>query len=181
MSKSKPDLIPVGVIIGAHGVRGDVRVKSFTAQPEDVFAYGPLKDERGKTLIDPLSARPAKDHFVVQPKVTLQKEAWDALRGTKLCVPRDQFPAVEDEEYYVTDLIGLSVMGGGEAVIGTVKDVLNHGAGDLLEIDPNTGTKTVLVPFTMADVPVVDMAAGRIVVATFDVWADESKPAPDED
>jgi len=181
MSKTKPDLITVGVIIGAHGVRGDVRVKSFTAQPEDLFAYGPLLDERGKVLLDPVSARPAKDHFVVGTKIMHQKEEWDGLRGTKLFVPRDQLPEADEDEYYITDLIGLSVMGGGEAVIGTVKDVLNHGAGDLLEIDPISGTKTVLVPFTMADLPVVDMTARRVVVATFDVWADESKPAPEED
>jgi 16S rRNA processing protein RimM len=180
MSKAKPDLIVIGVIAGAHGVRGDVRVKSFTAEPEALFDYAPFLDEKGKTLIDPKGARPAKDHFIVMPKVTKQKEEWDGLKGAKLYVPREALPETDDDEFYIEDLVGLAAFGGGDAPIGKVKAVFNHGAGDLLEIQPTEGGKSVLVPFTLADVPVVDLSLGRIVVTSFEIWADESKPE-DED
>lgn len=176
MSKSKPDLIIVGAIAGAHGVRGDVRVKSFTAEPEALFGYGPLLSETGETLLEAKAVRPAKDHFVVTPKQPRQKEAWDGLRGTRLCILRDRLPPADEDEFYIDDLVGLSVYAGGETPIGTVRAVYDHGAGDLLEIEPSPRGKTVLVPFTRIDVPVVDIAAGHLVVATFETWADESKP-----
>ena len=177
MNTRKPDLVIVGALAGAHGVRGDVRVKSFTAEPDALFDYAPFVSEAGEPLLDPKSARAAKDHFIVTPKQPRQKEDWDTLRGASLCVPRDRLPPVEEDEYYIDDLVGLDVFSGGEAAIGTIRAVHDHGAGDLLEIDRKDGGKSVLVPFTRVDVPVVDLDAGRIVVATFDVWADESKPA----
>lgn len=176
MSKTKPNLIVIGVITGAHGVRGDVRVKSFTAEPEAIFEYAPFLDERGKMLIDPKGARPAKDHFIIMPKVTKQKEEWDALKGTKLYVPRETLPETDEDEFYIEDLVGLSVFSGGDQAIGKVKAVFNHGAGDLLEIEPAERGKPVLIPFTLEDVPVVDLALKRVVVTSFDVWADETKP-----
>ena len=180
MSKAKPDLIVIGAIMGAHGVRGDVRVKSFTAEPEAIFGYAPFLDERGKSLIDPKGARPAKDHFIVMPNVAKQKEEWDALKGTTLYVPRGVLPETDEDEFYIEDLVGLAAFGGGDTPIGKVKAVFNHGAGDLLEIQPAERGKSVLVPFTLEDVPVVDLSLGRIVVTSFDVWADETKP-DDED
>ena len=176
MSKTKPNLIVIGVITGAHGVRGDVRVKSFTADPEAIFEYTPFLDERGKILIDPKGARPAKDHFIIMPKVTKQKEEWDALKGTKLYVPREALPETDEDEFYIEDLVNLSVFSGGDQAIGKVKAVFNHGAGDLLEIEPTERGKTVLIPFTLEDVPVVDLALKRVVVTSFEVWADETKP-----
>jgi 16S rRNA processing protein RimM len=176
MSKTKPNLIVIGVITGAHGVRGDVRVKSFTAEPEAIFEYAPFLDERGKMLIDPKGARPAKDHFIIMPKVTKQKEEWDALKGTKLYVPRETLPETDEDEFYIEDLVGLSVFSGGDQAIGKIKAVFNHGAGDLLEIEPAERGKPVLIPFTLEDVPVVDLALKRVVVTSFDVWADETKP-----
>ena len=176
MSKKPADLIVVGAITGAHGVRGDVRVKSFTAQPAALFEYAPFLTETGVVLIDPKSFRAAKDHFVVVPKQPKQKEEWDALKSTKLYVPRDRLPPADEDEFYIDQLIGLSVYGGGEEVMGKVSAVFDHGAGDLLEIAPSAGGKTVLVPFTLADVPVVDVVAKRVVIATFDIWADESRP-----
>jgi len=179
MSKSATDLVVVGAILGAHGVRGDVRVKSFTADPEAMFEYAPFLSEQGDVLIDPVRARPAKDHFIVSPKTGRQKEEWDALKRTKLYVPRASLPEPEDDEYYIDDLVGLDVFAGGEDAIGRIKAVLNHGAGDLIEIQPSSSGKSVLVPFTLEDVPVVDLTRGRIVVTSFDVWADESKPDTD--
>lgn len=176
MSKPAPDLIVVGAIIGAHGVRGDVRVKSFTAAPAALFDYAPFVDAQGKPLLSPKSVRAAKDHFIVTPQEARQKEAWDALRSAKLCVPKDRLPPAEEDEYYIDELVGLDVFAGGDTAIGKIKAVMDHGAGDLLEITPADGGKTVLVPFTREDVPMVDLEAARVIVATFDIWADESKP-----
>ncbi|CAN0567074.1 unnamed protein product, partial [Laminaria digitata] len=115
--------IVVGVIKGAHGVRGDVRVKSFTADPDDVFTYGALTDEAGKPVLTPQSARPGKDHFIVRPKEQKQKEEWDAMRGTLLHVPRAKLPETDDDELYIEDLVGLQVFAGGNEPAGTVKAV----------------------------------------------------------
>lgn len=176
MNKDIADLIVVGAILGAHGVRGDVRVKSFTSDPDAVFSYGPLLSEHGKSLIDPDRVRPAKDHFIVTPNHPRQKEEWDALKGTRLFVPRQALPDPGDDEFYIQDLVGLEVFSGGEAKLGRVKAVLNHGAGDLLEIQSPGQPKPVLVPFTLEDVPTVDVTRGRIIVTNFDIWADESRP-----
>jgi 16S rRNA processing protein RimM len=176
MSKAAADLVVVGVILGAHGVRGDVRVKSFTAERDAMFDYAPFLSDSGDVLIDPVRVRPGKDHYIVTPDTPRQKEEWDALKRTKLYVPRTALPEPEEDEYYLDDLVGLEVYADGEAPIGRVKAVLNHGAGDLIEIQPKPSGKPVLVPFTRADVPVVDLAKHRIIVANFEVWADESKP-----
>ena len=176
MSKVATDLVVVGVILGAHGVRGDVRVKSFTAEPEALFEYAPFLSETGYVLIDPVRARPAKDHFIVTPETPLQKEEWDRLKSTKLYVSRDILPEIEEDEFYIEDLVGLQVYSGGDTPIGRVKAVLNHGASDLIEVQPTPNGKPVLVPFTLDDVPVVDLSARRIVIATFEIWADDSKP-----
>ncbi|GAB5459270.1 MAG: ribosome maturation factor RimM [Henriciella sp.] len=181
MSRSKSDLIVVGVITGAHGVRGDVRVKSFTAEPASLFEYAPFYDQKGDLLITPKSTRPAKNHFVVSPKEFRQKEEWDVLRGTKLYVSREQLPKTEEDEFYIDELIGLTVQTGGDTAVGKVKAVHDHGAGDLLEIAPIEAGKSVLVPFTKEDVPVIDLALGRIVVATYDIWADEGDPDKETD
>ncbi|MDJ0922163.1 MAG: ribosome maturation factor RimM [Henriciella sp.] len=181
MTKSPTELIIVGQIAGAHGVRGDVRVKSFTADPEALFAYGPLLSETGAILIEPKSVRPAKDHFVVTPQKPLEKEDWDRLKGTRLFVPRGELPKADEDEFYVEDLVGLEVRGERNDKLGRVKAVLNHGAGDVIEIEPAIRGKSVLVPFTLEDVPGINLDAGYIVVATFDVWADETRPGPGED
>lgn len=176
MSKANADLVVIGVILGAHGVRGDVRIKSFTAAPEALFDYAPFLDEHGAPLIDPIKARPAKEHFIVSPEAPKQKEEWDNLKGTKLYVPRNALPEPEEDEFYIEDLIGLDVFAGGDTKIGRVKAVLNHGAGDLIEVQSKDRPKPVLVPFTLDEVPVVDITLGRIVIADFETWADESKP-----
>ncbi|MBR9835278.1 MAG: 16S rRNA processing protein RimM [Alphaproteobacteria bacterium] len=176
MSKTSKDLVVIGAIMGAHGVRGDVRVKSFTGAPDALFDYAPFLDEAGQVLLDPKSARPAKDHFIVTPVHPKQKEAWDALKGTRLHIPRARLPEPEEDEFYITELIGLTAQGEDGAIIGKVKAVLDHGAGDLLEIAPKHGGKSVLVPFTLADVPDVSLSAGTVTLATYDIWADDSPP-----
>lgn len=169
--KDENRLIVVGVLKGAHGVRGDVRVKSFTADPDALFTYGPLLDETGTPVITPKSARPGKDHFIVRPAEQKQKEDWDAMKGQLLHVPRASLPDAEEDEYYIEDLIGLDVYSGGDAPSGRVKSVQNFGADDLLEIRMKTQGGTVLVPFTLADVPTVDLAAGRVVIPELEDWA----------
>ena len=179
--KADNRLIVVGVLKGAHGVRGDVRVRSFTADPDAVFDFGPLLDEAGKVIVTPKSARPAKGHFIVRPKEQKQKEDWDALRGTLLYVPRASLPEADEDEFYIEDLVGLDVYTGGSERAGRIRAVQDFGAGELLEIDL-AGGGSVFVPFTLADVPVVDLAAGRVVLATLEEWleADGEEDAPSD-
>lgn len=181
MKKKLTDLIIVGQIAGAHGVRGDVRVRSYTAEPDALFTYGPLLNDAADALIDPVNVRSAKNSFIVTPRAARQKEAWDALKGTRLYVPRHVLPPTEEDEYYIEDLIGLSVFSGGADAAGRIKAVLNHGAGDLLEIALGAGTKPVLVPFTLDDVPTVDIANGRIIVSDLDLWIADGSEAVSEE
>ena len=154
------DHLTVAAVAGAFGVRGEVRLKSFTAEPEAVGGYGPLTAEDGRTF-DLALGRPVKGGFAARLSGVTTKEAADALRGVRLSVPRDRLPALPDDEFYHADLLGLTVVDTGGAVLGTVKAVLDHGAGDLLEL--HTGTGTALLPFTARAVPTVDLASGRIV------------------
>lgn len=169
--KTQDRLIPMGVLKGAHGVRGEVRVKSLTGDPAALFTYGPLLDESGQVLLTPVTARPGKEHFIVRPKESLQKEAWDALRGRLLHVARARLPAADEDEFYIEDLVGLAVYAGGEDLAGKVRSVQNFGGGDLLEIDMPGASSTVMVPFTLADVPVVDLALGRVIIPELAEWA----------
>ncbi len=156
-------LIQVAVLAGAHGVRGDVRVKSFTGDPQACFTYGPLLGADGKPALTVRQVRPMKDHFVVVPVHPRQKEEWDALKGTPLFVPREALPPPGDaDEFYHADLIGLPVYRDG-AMIGRVRAVEDFGSGDLIDIAFEDGSgQSAYLPFTREVVPVVDIGAGRI-------------------
>lgn len=156
-------LICVGVISGAYGVQGEVRIKSFCAQPDDIETYSPLTTEDGKRSFALALIRPMKNGFVARIAEVATKEQADALKGTQLFARRDQLPSLPDDEYYYSDLVGLEVFDTGGASLGHVKSVQNHGASDLLEVHTAAATATVLLPFTRAAVPTVDLAAGRIV------------------
>lgn len=158
--------------MGAHGVRGDVKVKSFTGEPGDVFAYGPLLDEAGAVILEPRAVKPAKAHFIVTPKTPRPKEDWDSLKGTRLHVPFDVLPETDDDEVYVDELLGLSALDPDGAPLGRVKSVQNYGAGDLLEIAPQAGGKSVLIPFTEEDVPEIDIEAGTLTITSWDLWTE---------
>lgn len=174
-------LIVVGVIAGAHGVRGDVRVKSFTGDPEALFDYGPLLSETGEMLIEAIRARPGKDHFIVSPKHTRQKEAWDAMKGTRLHVRRSALPPPDGDEFYVEDLVGLAAVDPQGTLVGHIRAVQDFGAGDLLEIRPSeAGIPGFYVPFTRADVTDIDFAAATLTLADPDGWADQSDPREGE-
>ncbi|MBU2960589.1 ribosome maturation factor RimM [Citreicella sp. C3M06] len=157
------DTICVGTISGAFGVHGEVRLKSFTADPEAIADYAPLTTEDGSRSFDVQITRPLKGGFAARLSGVRSKEDADALNGTQLFAPRDRLPSLPDDEYYHADLIGLTVVDPGGVEIGTVKAVLNHGAADLLELIVPGASRTVLLPFTLAAVPTIDLAAGRIV------------------
>lgn len=157
------DLICVGAIAGAFGVRGEVRLKSFCAEPAAIAEYAPLSTEDGTRSFTVTITRRVKNGFAARLGGVASKEEADALRGVQLFAPRSRLPSLPDDEYYHADLIGLEVFDTGGAPLGTVLAVQNHGAGDLLDIRPAAGGETVLLPFTMANVPTVDLAARRIV------------------
>ncbi|MEM1431624.1 MAG: ribosome maturation factor RimM [Pseudomonadota bacterium] len=153
----------VGAVAGAFGVRGEVRLKSFCAQPEDVAAYGPLATEEGARRFEVTLVKPVKNGFAARLSGVTSKDAADALRGTRLYAGREALPALGEDEFYHADLIGLEVRDTGGTLLGTVRAVHDHGAGDLLEVHGPGLTQTVLVPFTRAVVPTVDLSLGRIV------------------
>lgn len=155
--------ICVGAIAGAFGVKGEIRLKSFTADPSAIVDYSPLTSEDGSRRFDLTLERPVKGGFAATLSGVETKEQADALRGTRLYALRAQLPSLPDDEYYHADLIGLAVLDTGGATLGRVKSVLNHGAGDLLEIEGPGLKTTALLPFTRAAVPTVDLGAGRII------------------
>jgi len=157
------DRVCVGAIAGSFGVKGEVRLKSFCAEPDAISTYGPLTSEDGATSWEVRITRSVKNGFAARLTGVATKDAADALRGVQLFAPRDRLPDLVDDEYYYTDLIGLIVLDTGGTEIGRVKAVLNHGAGDLLEISGMGLKQAVLLPFTEAAVPTVDMKAGRII------------------
>jgi len=158
------DRICVGAIAGAYGVNGEVRLKSFTAEPRDIATYTPLTNEDGGQTFTLEISRPIKGGFVARITGIATKEQADALKGLRLFANRDQLPNLPDDEFYHADLVGLLVVDTGGADLGRVKSVQNHGAGDLLEIHGPGLKDTVLLPFTRDAVPTVDLSAGRIVV-----------------
>lgn len=157
------DRVCVGAIGGAFGVKGQVRLKSFTARPEDIATYAPLETEDGSMEFSVQIEGAITNGLAARLSGISTKEQADALRGIRLFVPRTRLPALPDDEFYHTDLIGLDVVDTGGTALGRVKAVLNHGAGDLLEIHGPGLKATVLLPFTQQAVPTVDLAAGRIV------------------
>ncbi|MCA1337251.1 ribosome maturation factor RimM [Pseudooceanicola marinus] len=162
-SNAAPDLICLGAIAGAYGVRGEVRLKSFCAEPEAIADYTPLTSEDGRQSYAVTLTRPIKNGFAARLPGVETKEEADALKGLRLFAPRDRLPALPDDEFYHADLIGLTVVDTGGTELGKVRAVMDHGAGDLLEIAAPGASATVLLPFTREAVPTVDLDARRIV------------------
>ena len=163
------DRVCLGIMVGAHGVRGLVKVKPFTEAPEDVAAYGPVSDKAGQRRWSLEVKGLGKGVVLVKVEGIADRDAAQALHGTELYVERAALPALEEEEtFYHADLIGLRVEDREGRALGRVKAVENHGAGDLLEVeqtgDGKGGGKTLLLAFTRAVVPLVDLAGGRLVV-----------------
>ena len=158
------DRVCVGAITGAFGIKGEVRLKSFCAEPESIASYGPLSSEDGTTTWNLQLVRPSKSGFVGRLSGVTTKEEADALRGTKLHVARSRLPELPEDEFYNADLIDLPVLDPGGNVLGRVTAVLNHGAGDLLEIGLNNAGPGILLPLTRANVPTIDLTNGHIVI-----------------
>jgi 16S rRNA processing protein RimM len=155
--------ICVGIVTGPHGVTGAVRIKSFTARPQDVAAYGPLADESGARRLELRLLGAAKGVLIGRLSGVDDCNRAEALRGLRLYLPRTALPPPEEEEYYHADLIGLAVVLNDGTPLGRVRAVYDFGAGDTIEIE-RSGAPPAIVPFTRAIVPVIDIEAGRLVV-----------------
>jgi 16S rRNA processing protein RimM len=158
------DRICVAQIGAAHGIRGEVRLRSFTEDPMAITSYGPLQSEDGSQRFEIEALRPAKDHFVARLVGIKDRDAAEALTNLKLYISRDKLPPAAEGEFYHADLVGLAAVTPDGASLGIVTAIHNFGAGDVIEIKPESGGETLLVPFTDTTVPEIDIAAGRMVV-----------------
>ena len=155
--------ICVARIGAAHGVRGAVKLWTFTEDPLAVKHYGPLATKDGARHFEVASAREAKGHLVATLRGVTTREEAERLNGVELYVAREKLPATDDDEYYHADLIGLAAVTPKDEPLGRVVAIHNFGAGDIIEIAPPHGA-TVLLPFSNAVVPTVDLAGGRVVI-----------------
>jgi 16S rRNA processing protein RimM len=158
-----PAQVCVARIGAAHGVRGAVKLWTFTEDPFAVKRYGPLSTKDGARQFEVTDAREAKGHLVATLKGVTTREGAERLNGVELYVAREKLPATEQDQYYHADLIGLAAVTTAEQPLGRVVAIHNFGAGDIMEIAPPQGA-TLLLPFTNAVVPTVDLKAGRVVI-----------------
>ena len=156
------NLLLVGRVAGAFGVKGEVRITAFTADPMALVGYRDLKREDGAAGLTLTGGRPTKGGVIVRAKEVETREQAEALRGLRLYIPRDILPEPEEDEFYVTDLIGLAVETADGEPLGRVKEVRDFGAGDILEIQPEAGASWYL-PFTREAVPEVRIAQGKVI------------------
>ena len=176
----QPQRVRIARIGAPHGVRGEVKLWSFTGDPAAVAQYGPLETEDGGARFEIETLRAAKDHLVARLKGVNDRGAAERLTNTDLYVARERLPAPEaDDEFYHADLIGLVVTDTDGHELGKVGAVHNFGAGDLIEVKPEQGA-TVLIPFTEAAVPKVDIAGRRLVVDAAS-FAAAASPASEAD
>ena len=158
-----PAHICIARIGAAHGVRGAVKLWTFTEDPFAVKAYGPLVTKDGSRSFEVATAREAKGHLVATLKGIATREDAERLNGIELYIAREKLPAPDENEYYHADLIGLAAVTTANEPLGRVLAIHNFGAGDIIEIAPPGGS-TMLLPFTNAVVPTVDLKAGRVVI-----------------
>ena len=164
-AENKMERVCLGKIVGVHGIRGEVKVKSFTADDTDVGAYGKLENKDGSKVFALKVIGHSKELLRCKIKGIDDRNAAEALIGTELYVDRDVLPELDDEEYYLTDLIGLKVIEvSSESEVGTVAGVYNFGAGDILEIKVYETNKLEMIPFTKEYVPDVKVADGYLTV-----------------
>ena len=156
--------ICVARIGAAHGIKGEVKLWTFTADPAAVADYGPLESQDGTQRFEIEALRPAKDHLVARLSGVRDRDAAERLTNLDLYVARERLPAPAAEEFYHADLIGLRAEDRDGTALATIVGIHDFGAGDLLELRPPGAADTVLMPFNAATVPVVDIAGGRIVI-----------------
>jgi 16S rRNA processing protein RimM len=156
--------VVLAVVTGGHGIRGEVRLKSFAEDPAALTDYGPLeRSDRGAPL-EVVALRPTKDGLIARFAGVGDRNAADALKGVELSVPRGRLPEPGPDEFYFADLVGLAAVRPDGEALGKVIAVHNFGAGDVIEVELAGSLETILVPFTREAVPEVDVAAGRLVV-----------------
>lgn len=162
---TETDRVLLGEISTAHGIRGEVILRSYCAEPKDIASYGPLQDESGTRSFE-ITVRGTTSRGLIARVTGIEdRNAAEQLRGTKLYVERSRLPETDEDEYYHADLIGLTVLDRDGKVLGKVISVQNFGAGDLIEVEsPDTRT-TEYFPFDTQFVPAVDLEAGTLVVA----------------
>jgi 16S rRNA processing protein RimM len=153
----------MGLVLGAHGIKGAVRILSYAAEPEDIGSYGPLEDESGGRKFSLTVVGKARGAVLAEVEGIGDRDAATALKGTKLYVRRSALPAPAEGEFYWDDLVGLRAELKGGTALGEVTAVHDYGGGPSLEVKREAGT-SVMVPFTNRVVPVVDLEAGRLVI-----------------
>ncbi|MDP2699555.1 ribosome maturation factor RimM [Thalassospira sp.] len=165
-SQSSDAFVCVGMITAPHGVRGAVRVKSYTVDPDDLVSYGPLFDAKGKQKYTLAPVGHVRDQLIAKIDGVDDRNGAERLRGTRLHVPREALPETGDEdEFYLADLVGLKAFHVNGSVFGTVRGVADFGAGDVIEIALEEGRgKVVVLPFTKAMVPDVVLSERKLVV-----------------
>ncbi len=170
-------MVCLGRVVVAHGVQGWVGIETYTERAEEIAAYGDLTDEAGETTYTLAAMRMGPKGLLALFEGVDDRDAAEDLKGTRLYVPRSALPRIRDKDaYYHADLIGVAAVLIDGTALGTVTAVQNFGAGDLLEIVVPGKRDTVLVPFTKAIVPEVDMKARRLVVDPPPGLLDDSKP-----
>ncbi len=167
-------MILVGAITGAHGIRGEVKLRSFTADPAAIASYSPLETAKG-AKVEITKLRLQKDGFIASLKGVTDRNAAEALRGTELFVPRERLPETDDDEVYVHDLIGLPVHLADGSLLGEIVDVADYGAGDLIDVKVEGRKDTVLIPF--ASQYVLEVDGSKVVVELPEGYLDaEAQP-----
>ncbi len=163
-SDQKGARVCVATFSSAHGVKGALRLKSFTENPDDVARFNQLQSEDTQTIYDiEIVSHTGKGELIVRVEGVETREAAELLKGERLYVSRNELPEAGEEEFYHADLIGLTVKTTSGKTVGTVRAVFDFGAGDMLEILPKEGA-LIMVPFTRKVVPIVDLAKGRVVI-----------------
>jgi 16S rRNA processing protein RimM len=171
---SPDDRVLAGVITGAHGIKGEVKLKSFTADPKAIARYGPLLASTGERF-EIQKLKPQKDGFIATLKGVSDRNRAETLKGVELFVMRRQLPEAEDGEIYVHDLIGVTAVTASGEKFGTVVAVPNFGAGDLIEIRREGAEETVLVPFAQDYVPKIDLERRELVLDLPETYLDEGE------
>lgn len=166
------DRVLVGEIGAAQGLKGEVRLRSYTQTPTDIAAYGPLEDETGVKRVEIERVRATPKALIARIKGVTTREGAEALNGTKLYLSRAALPERGEDEWYVADLVGLAAVDPEGKPLGTVVAVHNFGASDIIEVAPAGGGETLLVAFTEAAVPEVDIENGRLVLVPPEILED---------
>lgn len=173
---SASERILLGEITGVHGIKGEIVIRSFTSNPEDIAAYGPLSDEAGTRLYDIDPIRSGPKGVVARIDGVNDRTAAEKLRGIKLYIARSALPPPEDDAFYFNDLVGLETVDADGIAFGRIVAVHNYGAGDIIEVKITGHSGSELVPFTNQYVPDVDIKIGRARVLL--PASTEGEPAP---